>query len=430
MCVTSAAPVLAHGELQSGELPFIVGGEIVGGQTTWGVITAGGDGLRRVCDESFPLVRFVHRRPNGTFLVGADDGLHETTDACSYTKLATAVAERSASAVAVHATGAMLVTTSALDSSNSIYRSEDGGATFVEVLTPRDDLLLFDVSFNAAGDRAIASGTDLDTTTETGVGVPVVLRSDDGGVTFQDVSADLQTFSFVRALGFDVDDQAALLGGVDEIGEGALLRLDAETSTPELLSTFPSEITHAVTFEGSRFVLARGGAAFFKQDAGVGPFVAIGDNFTAPTDCLFAADDGASLIGCGRGGFLSIGLFAQSFDGGLTWETAIDFDVPYRVCPDDSPGFTSCLTFIETRCQDGEDDDFDGMTDCQDPECPPCVDSEDVDGGPLPDARPPAAGPPTTMGCSAGGGSGSGGALSTLCGALMMLSLRSRRPLR
>ena len=90
---------------------------------------------------------------------------------------------------------------------------------------------------------------------------------------------------------------------------------------------------------------------------------------TGATDCLFAKKDGTGLIGCGKQNPGSLGLFLESDDGAV-WSKDIGFtDVKYRICPEGTVGNAACARYFESNCGDNEDNDVDGLTDCDDDDC-------------------------------------------------------------
>jgi hypothetical protein len=252
------------------------------------------------------------------------------------------------------------------------------------LLPPVANVRFFQLVTSDDGALILASGSNSASAT-----VPTIYVSDDGGLTFDDVSAGYAAYPLVRAAAFDVDG-AALLGGFDGQGKGIVLRAAPPFDAPEELAvdlvgdgvgddddpavadSFPSEITHvAVVPNGGGLVaLARLRKVLFHKPADGEAFVDVTEAATGPSDCVFTHPDGQRLVGCGQEiATGAVGLFMESTDG-VTWTPSIDFlDVVYRRCPAGSVGHEACRGQFEAECSDGLDDDFDQLVDCDDDEC-------------------------------------------------------------
>jgi photosystem II stability/assembly factor-like uncharacterized protein len=371
-----AAFLAAHFEPQVGRQPFFVDGQVAGGDTTWGVVLPNGDRFGRVCEFAFSdevtgqSLFFSRRRLDGSVLVGTIDGLKITTDAgCTSTPIDGVLGSRLTFAVA-EANDTLFAVTGDFQSQNGIWRSADEGTTWSEALASIDGLLLFQIVASADGQRLAASGTF--TQPES---VPALFVSDNAGQTWVDVSSAYADVFVVRALTFDVDDEGLLLSILGQ--EDAEIRVAGPTNYAQsvvlgkLLSGQPErgvEAKSGAVFLGARYFVSTNAGKTWRQRPGEA-FEELTDAQTGPTDCLVVSPDGASLIGCGKDAGGSLGLFLETTDG-ENWSTLVGFDdVDYRICPEGTPGFANCAVYIESNCGDVDDNDLDGLTNCDDPDC-------------------------------------------------------------
>lgn len=408
------ALVATHGaEPQAGKFPYFdaaAPGGLTGGGTSWGVVMPEGDHFARVCEEAYSNAEFdevpsppralnssfSHLRADGGILIGGFGGTYITNDVgCTYTPVAFFDGQVTSS-IARGPAGSLLVATATLSGENGIYESLDDGDTWSVLVPPVADVAFFQLVTNDDGSRILATGSNSASAT-----VPAVFVSDDGGATFDDVSAGYAQYPLVRAATFDVDG-AALMGGFDAQGKGMVLRAVAPFSAPDELpvdlvadgvggdddpavaDAFPSEITHvAVVPNGGGLVaLARLRKVLFHRPVGAAAFVDVTEASTGPSDCVFVHPDGQRLVGCGQEiATGSVGLFMESSDG-VTWQPTIGFgDVVYRRCPVGTVGHDACKGQFESTCDDGLDDDFDQLVDCDDDECAPLCGEGEGEGG-------------------------------------------------
>lgn len=375
----TAAPVQAHlGQDQFGRFPFVVDDAIIGGGTSWGIVLPdevfGGYG--RVCEESFgPAVTFaIHQPARGRILLGGINGLEATSDGgCSYTVVDNDLAGRFPNGLWQDPLDGdhLLAGTSTTTGVNGVWRSRDGGDTWTEVIAERQGNF-FSTAASDGGQRIAVGGNDGD---PAGANV-LLLVSVDGGATFVNVSSAVIERVIVAPLTWDGD--ALILGGLDPSTQGFIDRVTLDGTTPIItaVGTTPRQTTHAVVFGGEVFTIARNGARgelYRENDSALG-FGAVPDG---PSECLFK--EGNGLVGCGKQAGLNPAMFMTSTDG-VTWTRVVSFvDVHYRACPDGTVGQTACASFLETFCGDDVDDDFDGLTDCEDDDCafnPLCVAAE------------------------------------------------------
>lgn len=354
---------------QFGRFPFVDDeGVLFGGGTSWGIVTPDDvyGGYGRVCEESFgPVVFFALYQPSrgDRLVLGGIEGMAQTSDGgCSLTPLENELAGEFVSALHVDANNPdhLIIGTSTPSSGNGIWESFDGGDSFRVLRALEEEVLWFGIAADDAG-RIALSGSDANA-------INYVLYSEDGGATFEDVSSLWRDEPIARALVFDGDDLivGGLLPNVRGFVDRAQLGVDPPTKTR--IGTTPRDVTLAVTFRESLYVLSRNGliGEMLREDASNKTgFVLVPGG---PSDCAFVAGD--ALYGCGKQTQgLNPSLFLRSRDG-AAWETAIAFvDVHYRNCAVGSRGQVGCASFLETLCGDGEDDDFDGADDCEDDDC-------------------------------------------------------------
>ncbi len=403
------ALVATHGaEPQAGKFPYFdaaAPGGLTGGGTSWGIVMPEDDHFARACEEAYSNAEFdevpsppralnssfSHLRADGGVLIGGFGGTYITYDfGCTYEAVPFFDGQVT-SAVARGPAGSLLLATATLSGDNAIYESVDDGDTWSELVPPIPDVSFFQLVANADGSLILATGSN-----SAGATVPAVFISVNGGASFDDVSSGYTQYPLVRGAAFDVDG-AALLGGFDAQGKGMVLRATAPFDAPEeqpvdlvgdgvgddddpgVADAFPSEITHiAVVPNGGGVVaLARLRKVLFHLAPGGTAFVDVTEAATGPSDCVFVHPDGQRLVGCGQEiATGAVGLFMESTDG-VTWAPTIDFaDVVYRRCPVGSVGHEACKGQFEATCDDGLDDDFDQLVDCEDDECSPLCGGE------------------------------------------------------
>ena len=367
VCVVVAAAVVGHvGQDQFGKFPFVEGGAVVGGGTSWGLVRptpgAGPDVWERVCEESFgPVVFFAVDQGVRGVLLGGVDGMFRSVDAgCSYQLVDNDLAGEfvSASWFDPHDADHLIIGTSTTNSDNGLWESFDGGDTFVEVRAPAA-LSYFNIAVSDDGEFVAANGSD-------GGGNNVLVVSDDGGASFVDVSDVAVAYPVVHALLFDGHD--LLLGGLQATTQGFVDRVvfDGGAARSTRVGDTPREVKQAALFQGNLYVLANNGTRgelYIENDSALGFGLVDG----GPTDCVFVKGD--MLVGCGKQVGLNTSLFLQSNDGSI-WTESVNFrDIHYQVCPEGTVGRDRCATFVELFCADDNDNDFDGLDDCADPDC-------------------------------------------------------------
>ncbi len=365
----AALPALAEGEQEGGLVPYInESGLLVGGGMTSGVLLPDGGGYARACEEAFDPAGFPPSfsllRSDGVVLIGGHAGLFESSDlGCSYQAVSGPLEARGIGAVAL-SDDALFLVTSDFSRANGVWISIDGGEQWSPALDEQDGVSFARIAASVDGTRMVISGTHVGAST-----APAVFTSEDSGVTWQDCSAAYADFPLVIAATFDIDDQAVLFGGFDQSGGGFVLQAAPPYDNPVALGTLPSSVTHVAVLGDTRYALAQLRGAYFKMGPGDAAFVDATSDDT-PTNCLFSRRDGTGLVGCGRRNLLtSAGVFSESTDG-TTWTATVGWDdIRYRKCPTGTIGATACARFLESACNDNEDNDADGLTDCDDPDC-------------------------------------------------------------
>lgn len=387
-------PASAHLEIQAGRSPYIdATGAIVGGYTSWGVVLppSEGSGFLRVCEESYDpspagvaTASFSVLRDDGAVLLGGYLGTFVSRDAgCTLEPVAAPLSGR-ASSSAVRAGSRLFVATFDPQTPNGVFVSDDGGDAWREALAPMAGISLFRMATNLDGSRVVATGT-----VSALPAAPAVFLSEDGGASWMDLSSTYAAFDIVTAGGFDEDGETLLLGGTQLAAgqyQGHVLEAAPPYTAPVTLGLFPSQVSHVVAAQGARFAVLPLRSELYTQSARTSPFVKTHDldpmspEPAGPTDCVGVKPDGIALYGCAKQHLVSPGLFLESADG-VTWSSAVAFDdVGYRSCPVGSVGAAKCASYVETLCGDGVDNDFDGATDCEDPDCGACVGRDPEDG--------------------------------------------------
>jgi hypothetical protein len=440
--LVGAPRALAHLEIQAGRAPYVDGaGAVVGGHTSWGVVLpAAQDGAHaflRVCEESYDpnpvggiAASFSFLREDGAVLVGGFLGTHVSRDAgCTMAPVEGALAGFASSSIA-SVGGRLFVTTFEVQGGASgVYVSDDDGDTWQVGLAPVAGTSFFQVVASPDGTHLMATGTKADA-------APAVFISEDGGDQWVDVSSSFSPRQIVRAAAWDLDGTTALFGGVNDENQGQVLRAARPWTEPEPVAAFPSEITQVAVLPGRMLALARlRGELHISVDEGATWEVATDLSAATeappgPTDCVVAKADGSGFLGCAKQSFGSLGMFLHS-DDGRTWTPLIGFDVVgYRRCPEGTVGHVKCSSYFELLCFDGEDDDFDGLTDCDDDDCADACGVGEGEGegeGEGGEGEGEGEAPGDSCQCAALDGVGGGGALLSLLA--LKIARRTRRRL-
>ena len=136
--LTGAGPVHAHADAPAGLYPFVHDGALIGGLTTYGLLTASDEGWAWTCtapEES----RFAWAAPDlGRILwATAARGLVETTDQGCTTRVRDDALQEHFVVDGLARGPELFVLTGSPDADNAIFRSQDQGETFTLYATWR-----------------------------------------------------------------------------------------------------------------------------------------------------------------------------------------------------------------------------------------------------------------------------------------------------
>ena len=270
------------GQDQFGKIPFVNGGELLGGATSWGLVRPDPEGgWSRVCEEAFGPVVFFAVGQGDRVLMGGIDGLSTTTDhGCSYQVQQNELTGEFTSAVWIDPLDAshLVVGTSTPSSTNGLWESFNGGDAWAPLLPVRA-ANFFNVVASDDGRLIAATGNN-------GSGQVLILRSEDAGATFDDLSDVATDYLVVHGLMFDQND--LLIGGFESTGQGFVdsVAFDGSQATSTRLGSTPRETTQAVIFAGDLFVVARNstrGELYREDDSALGFSVVA----SGPGECIF-----------------------------------------------------------------------------------------------------------------------------------------------
>ena len=342
IAVIAAPTTHAHLAPQAGRMPLIENGAIVGGGTTWGLLLPDGDGWVRACEESFSTApaSFWRRAGDGTVLIGGQEGLLTTSDGgCTY-DVVPALKDVAVSSYCEPQRDHLFITSSSFGIENNVRESFDGGKTWTPTGLHEAGVLFLDVQ--ATDDARSITVTGFSTASSD---APLVLRTSiDGGATWTTPDLDLSAFSFIRALGIDVDGESAIIAGLTKESHGRLMKLAPGGTSLTTLGDFDLEVTHYASLDGARYALSRPGRVFRERPGETTFTEKVAPN--APNECLFAVRGEPGLWGCAVQG--SPAQFLRSDDEGSTWTAQVGFeDIDYRVCPAGSRGAVTCAFYFQ-----------------------------------------------------------------------------------
>lgn len=385
--IVFAMPAGAHIGGAEGILPFVDGGVLVGGGTTWGVIGDDGGAYTQTCEEAIGDVPrdFARVAGDGVVQIVAATGLGVmvTTDGGCGWSAAPGTANRSVAALTTSPVPARLWaliddidTTDAGD--NALLRSDDGGATFVTVQTfagARLTSLVVGASGHGDGDGdgelLLVAGVDVESRS------PLLFAGDDGALTALTGPA-LDGALLVRALA--IDDDAVWFSTLDGIGRGHLfvapraggdVVLDVLLGEAVEVGAFDGLVKATASIAGVRFATAAGSVLFSVADDGaaIGP-TTWRRSTDGPLECLRRVDGDDGLWGCGR---QTSGTWFKRTVDGVTWTAALPFDtVADRECPATTPAAEACAYRFAPPVEEPDSDDgapVDGGDDNDDASC-------------------------------------------------------------
>jgi len=363
----------AHLGGAEGVLPFVDDGVLVGGGTTWGVIGDDGGAFAQTCEEAIGDV------PRDFARVVGDDGeqllaatglgvMTSTDDGCSW-RAVPGTEGRSIAALTTSPPGTRLWALSddvdvERTGDNALLRSDDGGATFQAQQTfagARLTSLAVGAARVAPGELLLIAGTDVDSRQ------PLLFAGDAGGVAALSGPA-LDGAQLVRALA--VDDDAVWFSTLDGIGRGHLFvapRGDDDAlqlADAVEVGAFDGLVRATAAIAGVRFATAAGSVLFSVADAGAAIDPSAWQRSPdGPLECLrrVSGDDG--LWGCGR---QTSGTWFKRTVDGVTWTAALPFSaVGERQCPATTPGSEACAYRFESPVDPGADPDDDDTDDAR-----------------------------------------------------------------
>lgn len=359
--VFGATPATAHIGGAEGVLPFLEGGVLVGGGTTWGVIGESGGAFAQTCEEAIgDIPRDFARIVDGDIeqIVAATSlGVMVTTDGgCSW-RPAPGTTDRSIAALTTSSRPARLwgVTDDlddAVATDNALLRSDDGGATFAAARTfPGQRLTSLAVGPDGDDELLLLAGTDVDSRR------PRLFGGHDGDIG-ELTGPPLDDAQLARALA--VDDDAVWFSTLDGIGRGHLFiapHRDGRVGMTEAVEVgaFDGLVKATASVGGVRFATAAGSVLFSTADIGAAIEPGSWQRSTeGPLECLRRVDGDDGLWGCGR---QSSGTWFKRTVDGITWTAVLPFDtVSDRQCPATTPGSEACAYRFAPPVEDRDDE--------------------------------------------------------------------------
>jgi hypothetical protein len=349
-----AALLVGHLSDGVGRAPFVQGGALLGGGTAAGLVFHESGAWQRACEEASggaPIGYF--RGANDRVLAATQNGLIFTDDrGCTWQPVDGVLRNLEVTAIraAFSAPHIVYLTTGTAGQPNSVWKSEDGGASFVETALVGVIHPLFDVVTSDDGSVVVVTGFDLDDN------APLVRASTDGGLSFVPIADPgfvVAAFDRVRALAVDDRIWLSLLQGTDAFVASADFAL-ADVVVEDQL---PGEVLALAPFQGARYALARPGA-LHRQSAS-GESFAIVQGVDAL--CLERGDDSAHLWACGTPG--SGVQFLASTDGAQFEPALLTNEIVDRVCPEGTPAATVCAALAPVDAGPSEPDAGPAQTD-------------------------------------------------------------------
>ena len=312
-------------------------GELRGGVTDIGLLLVEGDVPTWTCREALGAeATFWFLADDGALVAGTAEGVRRSQDGgCSWSDGWGVLGGIGVGGLAATDTagGHLLVSGHGL----GLWRSLDGGATWEELDLPGDGFRPGPLVTDDAGERIVVGASDPD-------GVPHVLASDDGGVSWSE-PFELTGWAQAIPLLLRPDGDGLYLAAVSGIGDDFVVALDVDlTSSPHALTMPPAPAVGAAMVGNDLLYVAQGEGLFRRPPGGEPALVPGG-----PTACLAGLD--GRLWGCGEGDDL-----LTVSDDGYSWAAQVGWsDVVPRGCLEGTAGAQLCPEIWATL--QGDDDD-------------------------------------------------------------------------
>ncbi len=331
----------AHGEVAAGRRVFVQGGQVVGGEVTYGWLFLDGQTPLWTAEEALTegtphaqVIKWSHYTRDGRLLAGTFSGLHVSTDyGCSWTEIEGVAVGHHIPGFSVSPTdpARLYASTSSGAGDNGVLISEDEGRTWRKVDPGRPDTPFYK-RIVATTTALLVDGNTLETQER------FLVRSFDGGESWSAAPLDLSGYRDIRLVGRSSDGSTAFLAAepADAAGTQILLASTDGFDTARTLGTFgdpdaPKRIDAVTDFAGRYFVILDNDRLVSGPEGG--PFEPVDGG---PSRCLDPDSQPGVLWGCGQ---LRDRFHFLSTADGTRWEGQVAYeDVLPRTCPEGTPG--------------------------------------------------------------------------------------------
>ena len=329
---------VAHVGAPEGKLPFFDdAGALIGGATTWGVITDDGACVQRVCEEANGASsRWNVRNPDGRLLFGSRDGLYASWDhGCTSIPLAgplDGVSVKLGAQTRDDPSRLFAVTTKGAGT-DGLYLSEDFGSTWEATEATLDDTDFLSLAVSADGSTVFLSAND-------GTGPQLLVWTETAVALFDTWPDGIAQVNVVGTFTLDSGATGAAIVLIGDFAGSELWLIDENNTVLEDVGIFDGIVTAFVRAFGQDMITINRETYWHAPEGSVAEDYENPESLEAPSRCLVLAPDGQTAWGCGVP--FSGGHFLSSTDG-LTWTPV--FDGPglvERDCPEDTPGHIVC----------------------------------------------------------------------------------------